>query len=257
MRRARNSMSGTPDVESACGVFINSSSGTALSGNGTPTLRASEIDIVGGYSFSGTLSPNPPTTNIPPRADPLASLSAPTVSAGCDFSAGSYSGTINPGIYCGGIHVGNTTVTMNAGTYILKGGAISTQSANSHIQGTGVFIYNTYDATHPYTAFDIRANSTASLTAPVTGTYAGILIFEDRSIATNTYTDTFGGGSSAAYTGTIYGLKSNMWMHGNASLTAYTILVCNRLNMVGTTAMNNDYSSLPTGSPLKTIALVE
>ena len=120
-----------------------------------------------------------------------------------------------------------------------------------------MFIYNTSDATHPYTAFDIKATSTASLTAPATGTYAGILIFEDRSIPTNTYTDTFGGGSSAAYRGTIYGLKSNMWFHGNASLTSYTILVCNQLHMVGTTAINNDYSSLPTGNPLKTIALVE
>jgi len=27
--------------------------------------------------------------------------------------------------------------------------------------------------------------------------------------------------------------------------------------MVGTTTINNDYSSLPTGNPLKTIALVE
>jgi Putative Flp pilus-assembly TadE/G-like len=251
------SMSGTPDVNSACGVFINSSNGSALSGNGNPTLRASEIDIVGGYSFSGTLSPNPPSTGVAGRSDPLASLPAPNVPPGCDFSAGTYSGNISPGVYCGGIHVGNSTVTMSPGNYFLKGGAISTQSANSHLQGTGVFIYNTYDGTHPYTAFDIKATSTVSLTAPVTGTYAGILIFEDRSIPTNTYTDTFGGGSSAAYTGTIYGLKSNMWLHGNASLTAYTILVCNQLRMVGTTAINNDYSSLPTGNPLKTIALVE
>ncbi len=251
------SMSGTPDVNAACGVFINSSAADALHGNGSPALRASSIDIVGGYSFGGTLVPNPPTTGIAPRGDPLASLPAPNVPAGCDFSAGTYSGTIGPGVYCGGIHVGNSTVTMTAGTYILKGGAISTQSANSHLFGSGVFIYNTYDGMHPYAAFDIRANSTVSLSAGTSGTYAGILVMEDRSIPAGAYTDTFGGGSSAAYTGTLYGLKSNMWFHGNSSLTAYTIIVCNEIRMVGTTAINDDYSGLPTGSPLKRIALVE
>ncbi|PYT24762.1 MAG: hypothetical protein DMG57_27230 [Acidobacteria bacterium] len=46
-----------------------------------------------------------------------------------------------------------------------------------------------------------------------------------RSIAAGTYSDTFRGGSSAAYTGIIYGPKSTMTFHGNASLTAYTIIV--------------------------------
>jgi len=251
------SMSGTPSITSACGLYINSSDPSALHGNGTPTLSASEIDIVGGYSFGGTLNPNPPSTGVASMADPLAALPAPSVGAGCDFSAGTYSGTINPGIYCGGIHVGNSTVTFNPGLYILKGGAISTQSANSVIQGTGVTIYNTYDAGNPYTGFNIKATSTVSLTAPTSGTYAGVLIMEDRSISAGTYSDVFGGGSSAAYTGIIYGPKSNMTFHGNASLTAYTIIVSYTLSMVGTTAINNDYSSLPTGSPIKVTALVE
>ena len=251
------SMSGTPDMILSCGVYINSNNATALHGNGTPTLSATEIDIVGGYSFAGTLNPNPPSTGVAPMADPLANLPAPSVPAGCTFSAGTYSGTLNPGVYCGGIHVGNSTVTFNPGMYILKGGGLSTQSANSHIVGTDVTIYNTYDGTHPYTGFDINANSTVSLTAPTTGTYAGVLIMEDRSIAAGTYSDTFGGGSSAAYTGIIYGPKSTMNFHGNASLTAYTIIVSYRLHMVGTTAINNDYSSLPTGNPIKITALVE
>jgi hypothetical protein len=165
--------------------------------------------------------------------------------------------TLNPGTYCGGIHVGNATVTLNSGLYILKGGAISTQSANSHISGSGVTFFNTYDATYSYSGFSISANSTASFVAPTTGTYAGVLIMEDRRIAANTYTDDFGGGASAAYTGIIYGPKSTMHFHGNAALTAYTIIVAYRLSMVGTTAINNDYSSLPSGNPIKITALVE
>lgn len=69
-----------------------------------------------------------------------------------------------------------------------------------------------------------------------------------------TYSDSLGGGSFAAYTGVIYGPKSNMTFYGNASSTAYTILVTYRLNMVGTTSINNNYFSLPKGNPIKIMA---
>jgi hypothetical protein len=251
------SMSGTPNLISACGVYINSTNATALHGNGTPTLTASEIDIVGGYTFGGTLNPSPPSTGVATMADPP----APSVPAGCDYTGYSVSGgtvaTLSPGVYCGGIFVGKATVTFSPGVYILKGGGLSTQNANSHILGTGVTIYNTYDGTHPYAPFDFKATSTVDLTAPTSGTYAGVLIMEDKTITADTYADNFGGGSGQSFTGIIYAPKSTMNYSGNASTSAYTIMVTYRLHMVGTSTINNDYSSLPTGNPLKITALVE
>jgi hypothetical protein len=253
------SMSGTPSLVSSCGVYINSRSPSALSGNGTPVLRASEIDMVGNYNFSGTLQPNPPSTGVGSMGDPLAGLPAPTVPAGCDHNNFKANGnvTLNPGVYCGGIDVRNSNATMNPGTYILKGGGLTTQSANSHLTGNGVTLYNTYDGSHSYGPININANSTVDLTAPTTGTYSGVLIMEDRSITAGTYTDSFGGGSYQSFTGIIYAPKSNVNYFGNASTSAYTILVSYRLQMVGTTSVNNDYSSLPTGNPIKITALVE
>jgi len=260
-------MNGSPSIVLSCGVYINSSSPSALFGTGTPTLSASEIDIVGNYSFSGTLNPNPPSTAVAPMGDPLASLPAPTVPAGCDHTNYQVNtpgtDTLSPGVYCGGIYVKKGTAALNPGMYILKGGGMSTQDSNSIITGTGVTLYNTYsNPSRPYTPFNIVASSTVTLTAPVTGTYAGVLIMEDRSITTTTCggsicTDNFGGGSAAAYTGIIYGPKSLMNFYGNAALTAYTIIVAYRLNMQGTTDINNNYSSLPTGNPIKITALVE
>jgi hypothetical protein len=253
------SMGGTPNLTSSCGVYINSNSATALNGNGTPTLRASEIDIVGNYTFSGTMQPYPPSTGIAQMSDPFAALPAPTVPAGCDYNNYQANGnrTLNPGVYCGGIDINNSNATMNPGTYILKGGGLTTQSANSFLTGSGVTIYNTYDGSHAYGPININANSTVSLTAPTTGTYSGVLLMEDRSITAGTYTDSFGGGSQQSFTGIIYAPKSNLNYSGNASSSAYTILVSWRLNMVGTSTINNDYSSLPTGNPIKITALVE
>ena len=265
-------MNGTPDLTSACGVYINSNNPDALHGTGTPTLTASEIDIVGGYSFSGTMDPNPPSTNVATMTDPLKNLPAPTVPPGCDynnFTVNTPTTTVlNPGVYCGGIFVKKGLASLNPGMYILKGGGMSTQDANSHITGTGVTLYNTYDPTsgnpniNTYSPFNIVAASTAQLTAPTTGTYAGVLIMEDRRITTTSCggsicTDNFGGTAGAAYTGIIYGPKSLMNFYGNAALTAYTVIVSYRIAMNGTTDINNDYSSLPTGNPIKVTALVE
>jgi len=205
------------------------------------------------------LNPNPPSTAVAQMGDPLANLQAPSVPAGCDFNNFQANGntTLNPGTYCGGIAIHNSNATMNPGLYILKGGGLTTQSANSHLTGTGVTIFNTYDATHSYGPLSINANSTVNLTAPTSGTDSAILIMEDRRITAGTYTDSFGGGSSQSYTGIIYAPKSNTTYYGNASNSAYTIMVSYRLQMVGTSTINNDYSSLPTGNPIKITALVE
>lgn len=254
------SMSGSTSLISSCGVYINSSNATALSGNGTPHLQAPEIDIVGGYTFSGVLDPDPPSTNVATMGDPLRNLPVPPVGP-CNHINYSVSGhasvTLSPGVYCGGISVGNADVILSPGTYILNGGGLSTSSANSHISGVGVTLYNTFDATYSYAPINIVASSTASLVAPVTGPYAAVLLMEDRRIPAGTYTDTFGGGSTAVYTGIIYAPRSLMSFYGGPSLTAYTIIVTYRLNMVGNASIGNNYSTLPTGNPIKITSLVE
>jgi Putative Flp pilus-assembly TadE/G-like len=265
-------MNGSPSLVSSCGVYVNSNSPTALLGVGTPTLSGSEIDIVGNYSFSGTLNPDPPSTNVAVMADPLANLPAPSVGP-CDQKNPyqvNTNGTVDlsPGVYCGGIFVKHGTANFTPGTYILNGGGLSTQDTNSIITGAGVTIYNTYDPTstkswiNTYAPINIVANSRATLSAPTSGTYAGVLIMEDRRLTPTSCggsicTDNFGGGSLSSFTGIIYGRSSLMNFYGNAAMSAYTIIVAYRLSMNGTTDINNDYSSLPTGNPIKITALVE
>ena len=256
------SLSGNPSLTSACGIFVNSSDSTqALAGNGTPTISAPEYDIVGGTSLSLTPAPN---TGVSPASDPLSALPVPASAPyHCDHTNYNPSGdvSISPGVYCGGIHVGNQTITMSAGTYILVGGGLSTQSANSHLDGTaGVTIYNTYgldDTGHnwSFSGISMGGNSTVQMKAPSTGTNAGILFFDDRSA---TGSDSYDGGSSSYYQGTIYAKGIDITYVGNSNTTAaYTLLVANTITMKGTSSINNDYSSLPNGSPLQQTVLVE
>ena len=143
------------------------------------------------------------------------------------------------------------------------GGGLSTQSSNSHIIGNGgVTFYNTFGATtngassYSYSPIQIGATSTVSLVAPTSGTYAGILFFEDRnSPAAN---DDYGGGATAVYQGIIYAKNASITMYGNSSVsTAYTMLVADTIHMIGTSGFNNNYSSLLSGSPIQTTMMVE
>jgi Flp pilus assembly protein TadG len=257
------SLGGTASLIANCGLFVDSINPCAISTNGSSTLSASEYDVVGDTCTHTALSPAP-STGIAPASDPLASLpvpaSAPYI---CDhlipFSPTNDT-TLFPGVYCGGIHVPNATYTFSPGMYILVGGGLSTQSANSHINGIGVTIYNTFGATtnsstYSYSGIQIGANSTASLAAPTTGTYAGILFFEDR--AAPPTNDNYGGGAAAMYQGVIYARNAAVTMYGNASIAAYTLLIADTISMQGTSGFNNDYSTLANGSPIQQTVMVE
>lgn len=256
------SLGGTASLISNCGVFVDSNNSCAISTSGSSTLSAPEYDVVGNTCTHTALSPAP-STGVAPASDPLASLPVPaTAPYTCDHINYSPSAdtTLFPGVYCGGIHVPNATYTFSPGTYILVGGGVSTQSANSHISGIGVTIYNTFGATtnsstYSYTGIQIGANSTASLVAPTTGTYAGILFFEDR--AAPPTNDNYGGGAAAVYQGVIYARNAAVTMSGNSSITAYTLLIADTISMQGTSGFNNDYSTLVNGSPIQQTVMVE
>ena len=260
------SVGGTASLVSSCGIYVNSDNGCGISTNGNGAiLTAPEYDVVGGACTQNPLTPSA-NTGVSPTSDPLAALPVPasapytcdhigTVSANTDT-------VLSPGVYCGGIHVGNATFTFSAGTYILVGGGLSTQSSNSHIVGNGgVMFYNTFGATtnssnYSYSPIQIGATSTVNLVAPTSGTYQGILFFEDRN--SPPANDDYGGGATAVYQGIVYAKNAAVTMYGNSSVdTAYTMLVADTISLIGTSGFNNNYSSLLNGSPIQTTIMVE
>jgi Flp pilus assembly protein TadG len=268
-------VNGTAELQSSCGLYVNSSSGTALTCNGhgsSYAYDAPEYDVVGGYSCPGTaMADATPNTGVSHISDPLAGLPVPaTAPYTCNqtnfqVNAGSASTVVplSPGVYCGGISVKKGIAQFGTGQYILVGGGLSTQNTNSTIDASaGVLIYNTSGTvggtTYAYGPISIVANSNANMKAMTSGTYAGILYFEDRNAPTGQI-DTFSGGSNSTYTGTLYAINSEIDLYGNPSLTsaAYTMIVADKFNLTGASYVNNDYSSLPGGNPLTQVALVE
>jgi len=240
---------GTASVSANCGIYVNSTASDAFTAKGTSTTTASVIDIVGGTKITGGASVTPtPTTGTTAVADPLASLPAPTYS-GCDHTSFSASGgtyTLNPGVYCAGISItGQTTLTLNPGIYILNGGGLSSTSANTSITGNGVFFYNTSNG-YSFGPLSLAGGTSITLTAPTSGTYQGILWFQDRAI-TSSATNSFVGGSTFNTSGAIYMPTGSLDFKGNSSTAQTMALIVDSLDVVGTSALQKDTTGALTG----------
>ncbi len=107
-------------------------------------------------------------------------------------------------------------MVFEPGTYIIEGtnGGCSTQSlnipGNSTISGTGVFFYFTGSST-----VNITGTPTMNLVAPSSGTYAGLLMWQDSS-DTNTNGPQLGGNDGSNYKGILYFPNDQLTFFGNA-----------------------------------------
>ena len=254
------SLSGGVQMVSHCGIQVNSSSSSAMTVTGGTSLTAPSISVVGGYSLSGGSSISPsPTTGAASMSDPLTDLAAPSVGA-CTYTnysvANGATKTLSPGVYCNGISIsGGANVTLNPGIYILKGGGLQL-TGGCTVTGAGVVFYNTAGGGYSYGAISFSGGTRDILSAPTTGTYAGILFYQDRSISSPA-ASSFSGGAAALLNGTLYFPTSALSYSGGTG-TAYTILISKTISFSGGAMLNNDYSSLPGGPPIKgSVALSE
>ena len=192
--------SGTTDLDlGECGIGVTSAHATqAFKLPGTVAITAGLICVDGGDDQGGsvTLIPGPEIleTGCTPPEDPLADLPTPTVGS-CDFGTDvtpySFSGSgvpvaaLLPGVYCGGIEFSgsNLDVTFEPGIYILAGGGMKFSGGNNTYTGDGLMFYNTDSAGYTYGDIDFSGDSTVNFTAALTGTYQGVLFFQDPSPA--------------------------------------------------------------------------
>ena len=161
-----------------CGVYSNSTHTDGIVSTGTSLLKAKLTCSAGGVSGTGGNFAPYPTTDCPPMPDPLADRQPPAVGS-CDFNnyvAWDWYETLQPGVYCGGIEIGQGIVaTFQPGVYIIKDGPFVVGS-NATAKGDNVGFY-LVGAT---ATFEFTSKATIEFTAPKDGDLASILFFEDR-----------------------------------------------------------------------------
>jgi len=244
-------MNGNATLTATCGVMVDSNSTQAAIFNGSTTVSTNAIDVAGKVLNNGNNSISPsPSTGMTPLSDPLANLTMPTVGS-CNYSNFIVNGgkksstTLSPGTYCGTtiFNGGNYTVTFNPGTYVFTGGMIANGGVS--LTGTGVTFYFSSGS------LTMNGSSHVALTAPTSGTYAGMLYLQNP---TDSSTVILNGDTTSAWQGTFYAPDAQLTLNGGNKNAAYTLMVVNTLTENGNDdfAIGSDYTSLPHGkSPLK------
>lgn len=241
-------------VTTTCGIYVNSNNSAALETEGNPPtgsyyISASSISIVGNYQNNGQGSFSPmPKTGQAAVTDPLASLQAPTVGS-CNHTNYNWSQgttTLTAGVYCGGINISGGTVTFSAGTYILDGGGLTIDSANTVVTGSGVSFYNTATTGYSYGTLTISGQPSVTFSAPTSGSLQGIFWFSDRN-DTNTSQNQINGATNSSIQGTIYIPTAPLLYTGESSSGTYTGIVVNTLVMNGSTNFKQDPTGAYTG----------
>jgi hypothetical protein len=256
---------GNVSLTSGCGIQVDSSSSTAvdLSGgnvtiavSGTTNGVANTTAIHGGYKCSTgnpTCMTPSPTTGAAAEGDPLSGIDPPTKS-GCDdpspsvgkntgnYPNGSYS---SPYVVCGTLSVpsNNNSFNFKPGTYIFRnnGSGCGLNTNGGYISGTGVTLYFESPC-----SLSIAGNGTIDLHAPTSGTYQGILFYQDRSNTTTAYIT---GNGSETVDGVAYFPSATLHFAGNGGSSnnlagsTNTSIVAKDLELDGNAFIKNSGSS--------------
>jgi len=244
-------MQGNASLNFGCGVATNSKVSPAVSAGGSSNVVASPIAAVGGLPASSHYASG--TQLLPyslPQADPFASLPTPVVPGGCANKL-----TVNPSQTATldassqacykGLNI-KGTVTMLPGVYYIDGDSFSVQGT---VTGTNVTIILTSSsaASNPSSiaTLDMNGSGTIQLTAQTSGTYKGVLFYQDRR-ALNSGTNTINGNASSQFQGAFYFPSQELSFSGTSGMTTNCMqLVALGLTFTGNTTVNN---SCPVGS---------
>lgn len=237
-------------LDADCGIQVNSMHATeALLANSNAHVVAARTHVSGTSRLNAGSTVAPlPADGKSAQADPLLDLPEPATGA-CNFTDFTVntgqSVTMTPGVYCGNTVINSgATATLQAGHFTFRDGEFLINSM-SRVTGSEVMLY----FTGTNARLNVNSDSELQITAPASGVYAGILVFQSRTTAT---TDapafTINSDGITRVEGTIY-LPRGVFIvnsQSTANQTAsYTAIVAQRmvLNSIGTLTVRSDFEA--------------
>jgi len=211
-----------------CEVHVASTASPAAIFNASTTLSTKRICIAGANVIdNGGTHPNV-VKSCSTAADPFADTLPAPPSAACQSNGGNWNGgTVNltPGVYCGWYNFNSApTVNFAPGLYVIKSGGMNVNGGTW--TGTGVTFY--FDDT---SVIQFNSAVKATLKAPTTGTYAGILFYEKAGLGQSNFVfdDSLG-----------HDLDGLMWLPSrNVTFNSGSQIAADKLTMVFNTLILN------------------
>jgi Flp pilus assembly protein TadG len=217
-------------VATGCPIFSDSTAAKSIYLN-SGTLKGTSVGSAGGVitsnSGSNTLSPSPGVSYAASESDPFSAMTVPSYGS-CNYSnnpsftawqATPYQFTQSANVFCGNTTIGGngTSDTFAPGTYYVVNGNLTFNNADV-TSATGVTFVLT--GTSPGAFSWTNYSNTTTMTAPTTGTLAGILVWQTCNSSGSDPASTFAGGSTLQATGTIYTPCGALDLSNNIKLTA-------------------------------------
>jgi hypothetical protein len=105
--------------------------------------------------------------------------------------------------------------------------------------------------TGSYSAIKLNGNIVSKFSTTTSGSLAGILFFQDRSIPAGSAGRIINGNSGSTFDGALYSQRPSFTYNENSSANGYTIIVADKLLINGNSQMGNNYTSLANGLPIR------
>lgn len=224
--------SGAKIVAPGCEIHVHSRKNTAVFVGAGSSLDVSKLCVRStNTNIHGKVSKEEKNCSVEP--DPYAGrIAEPTVPGSCATS-GPKDGnkhTLKPGLHCNVNFNGSPTITFEPGLHVIRG--------NMNINSGATVIANGVTFYFPDTNSRIQANGSLRLTAsaPTSGSYKGILMFEKTSDSQNNASKspfTFNGSLGEQLTGVLYLPNRNIIYNSTTNIAG------DRLSIVANTMIIN------------------
>jgi hypothetical protein len=230
-----------------CILYSDSASSNSASAGGSSAVTAKAIDAVGGIQQSNNFNVGSYGPYSPSISDPFANVTPDPSQMHCTSSAL----TNNTDVSSAGLgstncfsslSVGsNKTLTipsnspLNGKTIYINGGSVDLKGAFTCT--CTIVLTNTSTASNATIgSFSSNAQATNNITAPTTGTFAGIAVYQDRRATGNT--DKINGGSNNVIQGAIYFPKDTLWINGTGTATSLCAMwIANNITFLGNSSI--------------------
>ena len=254
-----NSGSATLNID-GCIVASNSKASDAISLGGNSTLNADSLWTTGKIYEGSNATVNIKSTPVEqgyPLDDPYKGTPIPSTTSPC-IKAKDIGGSMTitnagygfPTTICSPgstLHLtSGDNIDFQPGTYIfynvglkVDGGATLTCSACMP-GGDGVTFVFTGSTPNQVGAADINGSATVQLNAPSSGTYKGLLFYQDPNTPNDSSHDsTINGGSNIALTGALYFPSTDVTLNGDVTGGAEcTLVVADTVTFSGSSTLN-------------------
>jgi hypothetical protein len=261
---------GNSNIDLGCGMITDSTSLNAAIATGSSSVHATPIAAVGDIQDSSHWNSAELLPFTVAENDPFANVNVPTFT-GCQGSTNrlqvvsnsTYNHSTDTGIVCFSDMTLNGNVTLGSATYIIDSGDLSIGSqANVTCNGCTFVLTNSNSGTSGVQIGNVNINGGAELhlTPPTTGTFANILMYQDRRASSgSSQTNQINGNSNSLMTGALYFPTRILDINGTSGLNfSCAQFVARNVNFSGNGSITNTCPGGygPNGIPGKHVRLV-